>query len=146
MKEPSIRVRNPNVVNQKSHIQPFNSLPNAPDAVVEVAGEVDHDGLDLGFAVLGQDSVGHVLELVRIPTDQDQIEPRPSQLEGEGLANAVGGSRDEGPRSVLFEILGGSEEIDVDPLEEREGEFEERERADNEEHKNPERLSLEVLE
>ncbi|KAM1348246.1 hypothetical protein PS1_002439 [Malus domestica] len=73
MKEPSIRVQNPNDVNQKSHIQPFNLLQNVPDAVVKVAGEVDHDSLDLGFAVLGQDSVLDVLEFVRIPTYQDQI-------------------------------------------------------------------------
>ncbi|KAM1431167.1 hypothetical protein ACFX2I_047151 [Malus domestica] len=102
MKEPSIHVRNPNIVNQKSHIQPFNRLPSAHDVVIEVTCEVDHDSLDLGFAVLGQDSVRDVLEFVQIPTYQDQIEPLPSQLEGEGLANAIDGSGDECPRSVLF--------------------------------------------
>lgn len=83
--------------------------------------------------VLGLDRVGNILEFIRVAANEDQIETFASQLESEGLANAISGSGDESPGAIVLEILGGSKEVDISPVENREKGLEQLERTKGEE-------------
>jgi len=87
--------------------------------------------------VLGSDGLGDVSELVGVAGDEDEVEPLAGELKGEGFADAVGGAGDDGPGAVAAEVLGGAEEVDVEGVEEGEGEFEELEGAEGEEEEEP---------
>ncbi|WVZ09022.1 hypothetical protein V8G54_022368 [Vigna mungo] len=115
MEEPGVRVRNSHIVNQHSNVQPLNRFPNLGHTLVQIPREIDHHGLDLGFPELSGDRIRHVFKLVGVPTDEYEVEAFARELKSEAFSNAVSGSSNDSPRSVLSKIFGRSEEIDVDP-------------------------------
>lgn len=80
------------------------------------------------------------MELGWAAAHEDEVEVVAGELEGDALADAVGGAGDDGPRAVAgFEGLGGAEEEGVGVVEERGGEFGEGEEAEDEEEREEER-------
>jgi hypothetical protein len=47
-----------------------------------------------------------------------------TSLWSEAFSNAIGGSSNECPRSILFEVFGLPEKIDIDPVEKKESKSE----------------------
>ncbi|RWV91880.1 hypothetical protein BHE74_00050468 [Ensete ventricosum] len=97
VEEHGVGVRRPGAVHQDTDVQPLDLRLEPIDPFRRVSGEVHDNGLDHGSRVCGLDAVGDLLELGGVAAGQDEVESTVGELEGDGLADAVGGAGDEGP-------------------------------------------------
>lgn len=132
-----IGIGDPSVVHKNPNIQPINRLQESLDAIIKVSGEVNDHSLDLNLTVLGKDLIRDGGKLVWVAGDEDEVKALAGELEREGLADAFSAAGDDGPGAVAPEILGGTEEDQVEPQDEGEGELEDVEEAKEGEEKEP---------